>query len=140
MKGYREDMPFGDERRGIFTMAIAVAAVLVLAALLYFGLSASEEAAAPAASPVVRDSATVVPPVVDTNAPAAAAQSTPQAPATDRSDLTERPLALPRTAVGVGPAPATTTSGPRDRSEAVVINGQLLEDIEAQAEAEAAQE
>ncbi|MEY4641440.1 MAG: hypothetical protein RLZZ227_1434 [Pseudomonadota bacterium] len=139
MKAYREDMPFSDERRSVFILVIAAAAVLAVCGLLYFGLRTSDEPATPASSPVVRDSATVVPPVVDTNAPTAEAQPTAQAPAAERRDLTERPLASPRTTVGAGAAPVTGAST-GDSAEAVVITGELLEDLEAQAEAEAAQQ
>lgn len=135
MRADRDDIRFEPERRaGNYTMIIAGGAVLVLAILLYVGLSDSDAPDEAAPTAVVRDSAVVAPPVVDTPTPETARQqpATGDAAAdTPRRDFNERQLSPPTSTVGAGAAPANE----RVNSERLVIDGRLLEELEEEARA-----
>jgi hypothetical protein len=132
MRADREDIvQMPSARPKPYLLVVGAAAVLVLAIPLYFVLQGPGEPVAeqPVSMPVVRDSAVVAPPVVDT-----AAQQQPAA-AAPRSDFTERQLAPEVPTVGAG----TAATAQRASEEGFVIDGPLLQEIEADAEAEAAQ-
>lgn len=127
-----EDLAFEHERGPRpYTMLIAGGGVLVLAILLYLGLGDSGEAPpAPTPMPVVRDSAIVAPPVVDN--PPTQAQATQNAGTTVSRDFGERQLAPPTATVGAGAAPVSE----RADVERLVIDGELLKELEEDAQAE----
>ena len=135
MRADRDDLRFEPESRGgNYTMIIAAGAVLVLAILLYVGLSDSDTPAETPAA-VVRDSAVVAPPVVDSaqQAPAQQQQSEAGTAAgtTSRDNFNERQLAPPTSTIGAGAAPAND----RANTERLVIDGRLLEELEEDAQA-----
>jgi hypothetical protein len=129
MRANREDTPVVQERRaGNYSMLVAGASLFLLALLLYIGLSDSDTPATePVPLPVVRDSAIVAPPVVDT--PATQPQT---ANATARGNFSERQLAPPTSTVGAGTAPVTEQVS----EDALVIDGPLLEELEEEAQTE----
>jgi hypothetical protein len=127
MKHEHEESAFKEARRGVGPILLVAAAVLVVAALLYFGLGGPDDAVVDV-TPAVRDTATVVPPVVDNTT--TVGQQTPQT--AGQQDLAERQLSSPRTTLGAGAAPVTTRENAED---SVVINGELLEGLEAEAQA-----
>lgn len=135
MRADRDDIRFEPERRsGNYTMIIAGGAVLVLAILLYVGLSDSDAPVEVAPAAGLRDSAVVAPPVIDTpQTPAQQQQPAPDAATstTSRDDFNERQLAPPTSTVGAGAAPASE----RANSERLVIDGRLLEELEEDAQA-----
>ncbi len=124
MRADREDINLPSERPKPYLLIVGAAAVLVLAIPLYFVLQSPDEQAAeqPASMAIVRDSAVVAPPVVDTTAQ--------QEPATaSRADFAERRLAPEVPTVGAG----TATVAERASDETLVIDGELLEEIEDEA-------
>ncbi|MGV3590264.1 MAG: hypothetical protein ACO1PZ_01165 [Gammaproteobacteria bacterium] len=134
MRADRDDIRFEPEGRGgNYTMIIAAGAVLVLAILLYVGLSDSDAPGESAPAAVVRDSAVVAPPVVDTaQTPAPEQQSAAgtTTTTTSRENFDERQLAPPTSTVGAGAAPVNE----RANSERLVIDGRLLEELEEDAQ------
>lgn len=131
MRANRDETPVTPVRRSAnYSMLVAGAALLLLAVLLYMGLRDSDTPVAePVPLPVVRDSAIVAPPVVET--PAGQAQTAPDA--APRGDFGERQLDPPVATVGAGTAPVTEQA----TDESLVIDGPLLEELEQDAEAEA---
>jgi hypothetical protein len=127
MKYERDESAFREAQRGVGPLLLVAAAVLIVGALLYFGLGESEQPAPEASAP--GGTATVVPPVENTTT--IGQPQTPQA--TGQADLAERELSSPRTAIGAGAAPVVTRENAED--EPVVINGELLEGLEAEAQA-----
>lgn len=132
MRAERDDVRVTPERRN-YTMHIIGGAVLILAILLYIGLRDTDELIEEPPA-VVRDSAVVAPPVVDTTTPAQP-QATPGDTAdARREDFNERQLPPPVDTVGAGAiAPATE----RAASESLVIDGDLLEELEEDAQVRA---
>lgn len=130
MRADREDINLPSERPKPYLLIVGAAAILVLAIPLYFVLQSPDEPAAeqPVSMPVVRDSAVVAPPVVDT----AAQQQTATAP---RGDFAERRLAPEVPTVGAG----TATVAERGSDESFVIDGELLQEIEEEAAEDGAQ-
>ena len=126
MRADRDDTPFVHEQPGNnYTMWIVAGTVLLLAILLYIGLGASDESTpAPVTQQVVRDSAVVAPPVVDSPAPQSQAAQSP-APG-----FNERQLAPPTSTVGAGTAPVSESAS----GEPLVIDGELLEELEEEAQ------
>lgn len=126
MRADREDMNLPSERPRPYMLIVGAAAILVLAIPLYFVLQSPDEQAAeqPVSMPVVRDSAVVAPPVVDTTAQQQTAAAAP------RGDFTERRLAPEVPTVGAG----TAVVAERASDESFVIDGELLEEIESDAE------
>jgi hypothetical protein len=125
MRADRDDINLPSERPKPYLLVVGAAAILVLAIPLFFVLQSPDEPVAeqPVAMPVVRDSAVVAPPVVDTTAQALTA-------AAPRGDFTERRLAPEVPTVGAGAA----TVAERASDEGFVIDGELLEEIEDDAE------
>ena len=125
MRADRDDINLHSERPRSYLLVVGAAAVLVLAIPLYFVLQSPDEpaVAAPASLPVVRDSAVVAPPVVDTTAQQ---QNVAAAPA---GDFAERRLAPEVPTVGAG----TAAVAERATDESFVIDGPLLEEIEEDA-------
>ena len=133
MRAEREDIQLAHERRsGNYTMLIAGGSLLVLAILLYIGFSGADDAPAEVTPlPVVRDSAITAPPVVDNAAnQAPAAQSTNQG---GTRQFNQRQLSPPTDTVGAGAAPTAEST----EAERLVIDGELLEELERDAETEA---
>src|SRR5262245_31914618 len=99
MRADREDLSVVPVRPRSYLPIVAAAAVLVLAVPLYFVLQSpgEETAGAPVSMPVVRDSAVVAPPVVDTPVQQQAPQQTAAA-----GDFAERRLAPEVPTVGAG--------------------------------------
>lgn len=129
MRAYREEAPIREERRGIVVIAV-IAAAVVFGTLLYWGLRDTAEPAQDASLQVIRDAETVA------AEPLNAAEVEPPAvqeatPAT--GDFAERQLGPPRTTVGAGEAPVVANQG--EEGETLVIDGELLEELEADAEA-----
>lgn len=126
MRADREDISLPSVRPKSYLLVVGAAAVLVLAIPLYFVLQDPAEPAEqePVSMPVVRDSAVVAPPVVDT----AVQQQTPAA--TTTGDFTERRLAPEVPTVGAG----TAAVAERDSDDSFVIDGPLLQEIEEDAE------
>jgi hypothetical protein len=116
-------MPTAPERPRSYLLVVAAAAILVLAVPLYFlfrdPVEPSPAEAVP--QPVVRDSAIVAPPLVDT----AAQQQT--AAAAPTGEFPERRLPPEVPTVGAG---AATVTEQRASDESFVIDGALLEEIE----------
>lgn len=131
MRAEREHLSLEPEAQPRNYLLIAGGAgIAVLALLLYFGLRDSDAAPEAAPVPVVRDSAIVAPPVVDTPAaPAPVAQLAPQGTATTPRNFAERQLNPPVPTVGAGVAPVSE----RASGEALVIDGELLEELEEEA-------
>ena len=127
MRANREDLSLPSERPRSYLLLVAAAAIVVLAIPLYFVLRdpAEPSAAPPAPMPVVRDSAIVAPPVVDTPAQPQAA-----APTTVAGDFRQRQLAPQVPTVGAGTAEATAE---RASDSSLVIDGSLLQAIEEDA-------
>lgn len=130
MRADREDINLPSERPKPYLLIVGAAAILVLAVPLYFVLQSPDEPTAdqPASMPVMRDSAVVAPPVVDTTAQ-------PQSGEAPRGDFTERRLAPDVPTVGAG----TATVAERASDESFVIDGELLEEIEDEAEEDSTQ-
>jgi hypothetical protein len=125
-----DDTPFVHEQpRGNYTVMIAAGSIAVLALLLYIGLRDSDDTLpAPATQQVVRDSAVLAPPVVDRPAPL------PQAAESTAPGFNERRLAPPESTVGAGTAPISAEAN----GERLVIDGELLEELEEDAQTEGA--
>ncbi|MDY6981732.1 MAG: hypothetical protein SV422_01455 [Pseudomonadota bacterium] len=133
MRAERDDVRFTPERRN-YTMLIVGGTVLILAVLLYIGLRDTDELIEETPT-VVRDSAIVAPPVVDTPPPVQQQTAGGDAAAdAQRRDFTERELPPPVDTVGAGVvAPAIE----RAASESLVIDGDLLEELEEDAQVRA---
>lgn len=126
MRAYREDLPVSQPRRGVYAALAGV--VLVVAMLAYFALR-------DAAEPVTETPLAELSPVESVTLPTQtntnpsveppAATNTPAVTA----DFLARELAPPRVAVGVGEAPVVQ----RQSNDTFVINGELLEKLEAEA-------
>jgi hypothetical protein len=126
MRAYREDMPVRQQRRGAYASVVGVA-VLVLVTLLYFGLRDPAEPAPEAPLQVARDTESTLPAANTAAVQAPVAQETRAT-----GDFVERELHPPTTAVGAGEAPVVE----RQSDETFVIDGELLEALEAEAAAE----
>jgi hypothetical protein len=112
MRADRDDTRFTPERRN-YTMPIVAGAVVLLAILLFIGLRDSDELIEQPAA-VVRDSAIVEPPVIDTTAPAQQQATTEQRNDTvaqgPRGNFNERQLPPPTSTVGAGAAATPNAS------------------------------
>jgi hypothetical protein len=124
-----------ESARPTYTMHIVIGTVLVLALLLVVGLRDSDDLLEAPAAEVVRDSAIVEPPVVETAAPPALLQGAQDANAADtrRGDFRERQLPPPVGTVGAGEAQI----GEAARGERLIIDGDLLKELEEDAEVRA---
>jgi hypothetical protein len=127
MRANREDLSLPTDRPRSYLLLVAAAAIVVIAVPLYFVFRdpAPQPAEAPVPMPVVRDSAIVAPPVVDTAPP----QAAPQTAAT--GEFPERQLPPEVPTVGAG----TATVANRASDSSFVIDGTLLQEIEEDAEA-----
>jgi hypothetical protein len=135
MRAERDDIRLAPERRN-YTMPIAIGAVLILAILLYIGLRDSDEQLLEAAAEtVLRDSAIVEPPVVDTTQVPAQLQGAPEntAVGSPRGDFNERQLPPAVDTVGAGEAQISDMA----RGERIVIDGALLQELEEDAQVRA---
>ncbi len=127
MRAQRDDLPLGglDDRRATYAI-IAVAGAVILGALLYWGMRDPAEPETPASQQVIRDSELVAPAVNTAAAPAPAAAS-------DNATFNQRQLPPPVATVGAGEAPPLVLTNGEEGSDAVVIDGPLLEEIEEDA-------
>lgn len=133
MRATREDTPFVHEQRPRnYVPVVVAAAVLVLAIPLYYVLrdDPAEQPAEPVQMPVVRDSAVTAPPVVNTTPQQQAATQTAVT-----NDFPERRLAPQVPIVGAGTAEVVERES---EEEGIVIDGPLLEELEADAAQDAA--
>jgi hypothetical protein len=126
MRADRDEVPFNEERRGTYGILAAGGGIVILALLLYFGLRDPAELPA-TPQQVIRDGGVVAPAVTPT-------AEAPLAPAArDTANFSERQLAPPTPTVGAGAA-AVTNREDAER-EALIINGELLEELEEDAAA-----
>lgn len=122
-----DDTPYVHELpRTNYTWHIVGGIALLLALLFVIGIDDEDEVTTPAIDqPVVRDSAVVAPPAVDTPA-SPQAQDAPN----PREGFSERQLAPPSSTVGAGTAPISESVN----RERLVIDGELLEELEQEAQ------
>ena len=128
MRAYRDEAPIREDRRGVVVIAV-IAAVVVLGALLYWSLRDSTDPAPEAPLEVVREvGAVAASPLsaVEVELPLV------QEAAADIGDFAERQLGPPTKTVGAGEALVVNPGGD---SATLVIDGELLEELEAEADA-----